>query len=238
MSAPVAPHADPEVSAPRRLEGPVRVNLLPESTRQRDRAARHRGFMIAFFLGLLLVLGLAYWFQLSRVNDREAQLAAEENLVNELQAELAQLSEFQQLQARLELADGIVAAALADEVSFAGTMQDIAAVIPSSTWLETLSVNLEDVPSVPLGAERPIIGRVTAAGLEANSHAPGLERLLLELDKILSFQNVFFTDSTLVGDERDFVGGDGRESTFSVEFDLGSEARTQRYTDGVPEVLR
>jgi Tfp pilus assembly protein PilN len=239
MSAPIAPSpTDHEISTPRRLEGPVRVNLLPETTRQRDRAARQRALAIAFFLGLLLVLGLLYWSQLSRVNDRQAQLAAEQNVVNELQTELAQLSEFEQLQARLERADAIVTAALSDEVSFAGALQDMAAVTPSSTWLESLSITIQDEVTVPLGAEGATIGRLTATGVEANSHAPGLERLLLELDKVASFGNVFFSDSTIVGDDREFVDGDGDETTFSLEMDLGLQARTGRYDDGVPEVLR
>jgi Tfp pilus assembly protein PilN len=239
MSTSATPQlTDDEVMAPRRLEGPVRVNLLPESTRQRDRAARQRLYVAGSFLALLGMLGLVYGLQVSRVNEAQAVLATEQAAVTELQGELAQLHEFELLQARRDRADGIVSAALSEEVSFAGVLQDIASVIPSSTWLESFSIAMQPEPSVPLGAERTVIGRLTAAGLEAESHAPGLERLLLELDKIVSFDNVFFTNSTIVGDEREFVGGDGDETTFSLEMDLDLGARSGRYTEGVPEVLR
>jgi Tfp pilus assembly protein PilN len=216
----------------------VRVNLLPQATKDRERVVRQRGVALTALLGLVALLGMAYWFQVSRVNEREAVLAAELETVTGLQGEVEELNEFEQLQTRRDRADGIVSAAMGDEVSFAAALQDMAAVTPSSTWLESLGISLQEEPTVPLGADRTIIGRVTAAGLESQSHAPGLERLLLELDKVVSFDNIFFTDSTIVGDEREFVGGDGDESTFSLEMDLGLEARTGRYVEGVPEVLR
>jgi Tfp pilus assembly protein PilN len=216
----------------------VRVNLLPQATKERARVSRQRVTVLGAFLALVGILGVAYWFQVSRVTERETVLAAEQARVEELQGEFADLNEFQQLQQRRDRADGILAAALSEEVSFAGVLQDLAAVTPSSTWLESLNLSLLDEPSVPLGAERSMIGRLTTSGIETQSHAPGLERLLLELDKVVSFGNVFFTNSTIVGDEREFVGGDGDESTFSLEMDLDLEARTGRYVEGVPEVLR
>jgi Tfp pilus assembly protein PilN len=216
----------------------VRVNLLPEATKQRAHVARQRYAVLGAVLGLAAVLGAAYWVQLSRVSEREAILAAEQSRVDELQGDLAALAEFERLQQRRDQADGIVSVALSREVSLAGVLQDLAAVTPSSTWLESLSLNLQDEPSIPLGSDRTIIGRFAASGLESQSHAPGLERLLLELDKVMSFDNVFFTNSTIVGDERDFVGGEGDETTFSLEMDLDLTARTGRYDAGVPEVLR
>jgi hypothetical protein len=128
---------------------------------------------------------------------------------------------------------------MGNEVSFAGILQDVAAVTPSSTWLESLGVNMEEHPTTPLGAMRPTVGRISSAGVESSSHAPGLERFMLELDKVHAFDNVFFTGSTVVGDEeRVFVGGDGDESTFALELDLSADALTGRYSDGVPEEFR
>jgi Tfp pilus assembly protein PilN len=217
----------------------VRVNLLPQSAKERSRAARARGLMGAGALVLLLALGGLYWLQVSRVNDREATLAAEQATVRQLEDEVVQLAAFEDLEERRERADQLLVTAMGSEVSFAGLLQDVAAVTPSSTWLESFGIHMEEAPTTPLGATRPTVGRITSAGVDASSHAPGLERFMLELDKVHAFDNVFFTNSTVVGDEeRVFVGGDGDESTFSLELDLGTEAMTRRYSYGVPEELR
>jgi hypothetical protein len=228
-----------EVLAPRRLEGPVRVNLLPQSSRDRSRAARARTLAGAGALVLLAGLGGLYWLQDSRVSDREAALAAELATVAQLEGEVTQLGEFADLAQRLERAHGLLVATMGDEVSLAAVLQDVAAITPSTTWLESFGVALEDEPTTPLGAARPTLGRITTSGVDASSHAPGLERFMLELDKVVAFDNVFFTDSTVVGDEqRVFIGGDGAESEFALELDLGVDARTNRYINGVPEELR
>jgi Tfp pilus assembly protein PilN len=217
----------------------VRVNLLPKSVKDRSRAARARGLLGVGALALVLALGGLYWLQTARVNDREALLAAEQQTVAALENEVTELRAFEELEERRDRADGLLVTAMGDEISFAAILQDVAAITPTSTWLESLGISLDDSPTTPLGASRPTLGRITTAGVDVRSHAPGLERFMLELDKVVAFDNVFFTDSTVVGDEeRAFVGGDGDESTFSLELDLGLEARTNRYQHGVPEELR
>ena len=206
----------------------VRVNLLPGEVAERNRAARQRALMGAGAVGVLGLLGVAYLFQVNRVNDAQAELEAEQARVTELQAELAELSEFQELQGRLEAANTLVATAFDGEVSMAGVLQDLAAVYPTDAQLEELSIALTD-PTADLGAIRVAIGRMTASGATLQGHAPGLERLLLELDKVASFSNVFFTNSTQ--DEEGIAA-------FSLDVDLGDEVLTRRYADGLPEELR
>jgi Tfp pilus assembly protein PilN len=217
----------------------VRVNLLPQGVKDRSKAARARGLLGVGALVFLLGLGGLYWLQTSRVSEREAMLAAEQQTVSELQGEVNDLRAFEDLEARRDRADELLIATMGTEVSFAAILQDVASITPSSTWLESFGISLEETPTTPLGATRPTLGRISTAGVDANSHAPGLERFMLELDKVVAFDNVFFTDSTVVGDEeRVFIGGDGDETTFALELDLGLDALTGRYSDGVPEELR
>ncbi len=100
-----------------------------------------------------------------------------------------------------------------------GEIHHLAAVMPSDTSISTLSVSVS-----PGG-----IGNVTSAGQSLLGHAPGLERLLISLDKVASFQNVFFASSSL--DETGM-------STFSFNFELTPLILTGRYADGLPEVMR
>lgn len=207
----------------------VRVNLLPGEVAERNRAARQRAGLAAGAVGFVGVLGLLYLVQLNRVGDAQEQLEAEQARVAELQADVAELQEFQELASRRDAADTLMAGAFADEVSFAGILQDVAAVYPTDAQLETLTVALATEAEAQLGAVFVPIGRVTATGATLQGHAPGLERLLLELDKVASFSNVFFSNSTQ---------SEEGIAAFTLDVDLGDDARTGRYADGLPEELR
>ena len=81
------------------------------------------------------------------------------------------------------------------------------------------------------GTEPTSLGTLVAVGRSLNDHAPGLERLLLEFDKVAAFHDLFFTSSVLEEPETPYP-------TFTVEAQLGPEVLTGRYLDGVPEDLR
>lgn len=208
----------------------VRVNLLPGDVAERNEAARQRAAMGAAAVLLLVLLVLAYLFQVNRVNDAREELAQEEERVAALQAELGELQEFQELQSRQAAAQTLLSTAFAGETSMAGILQDLAAVYPSDAQLETLTIALTE-PTAELGATRVAVGTMNATGATLQGHAPGLERILLELDKVASFSNVFFTNS-VQDDEGLGVAG------FTLDVDLGQEVLTGRYADGLPEELR
>jgi hypothetical protein len=81
------------------------------------------------------------------------------------------------------------------------------------------------------GTESASLGTLSAVGKSLNNHAPGLEQLLLELDKVSAFHDLFFTSSILEEPSDPYP-------TFTVEAQLGPEILTGRYFDGVPEGLR
>lgn len=208
----------------------VRVNLLPGDVAERNRAARQRAGVAAGAVGLIGVLGLVYLVKVNEVSNAQEQLEAEQARVQELQGEVTELQEFQELQSRRDAADNLLATAFDREVSFAGVLQDIAAVYPTDAQLESLTIALTaGEGEAALGATAVPIGRITATGATLQGHAPGLERLLLELDKVAAFSNVFFTNSTQ---------NEEGIAAFSLDVDLGDEARTRRYLDGLPEDLR
>lgn len=208
----------------------VRVNLLPGEVAERNRVARQRAGLAAAAVGFLGLLGLVYLVQLNRVGDAQEQLEAEQARVAELEAEVADLQEFQELEQRAEASAAILATALGNEASFAGVLQDLAAVMPSDAELDSLAITTSADAAPPAAGELVAArGTISMTGRTLRGHAPGLERLLLELDKVASFSAVFFSSSTVDEDE---VG------TFSVELNLGDEILTRRYVDGLPEELR
>jgi hypothetical protein len=229
MSAPVAPPTDHEVPAPRRLEGPVRVNLLPESTRERDRVRRQQSIMGLALLALLLALALVWFLQNGRLGGLEAELAAEQGELSRLRGERSELAAYVELDARITGAGQRIQTALMGEVSFAGVLQDVAAVTPGDTGFTSLTLNLERPAQETQAPTGVPIGTLNPTGSSLTGHAPGVERILLELDKVFHFDEPFFNSST--------VDEDG-VATFSLDVGLLPSSLTGRYDDGVPEVLR
>ena len=205
----------------------VRVNLLPEATKQRGRANQQRLMAAAAAGVLLLALGGVWWWASNQVRQAEDRLAAEQAVSAGLRAEEAELVAFRDLANRLGQAEEVLVASLSDEVSVAGVLQDLAAVMPEDSQVDSLTIAVQDLD------ERPdVIGSLVINGQTLSSHAPGVERMLLSLDKIATFGDLYLNSSTLDVEQEDQV------AAFSLEGALRSEARTHRYTDGLPGELR
>jgi Tfp pilus assembly protein PilN len=209
----------------------VRVNLLPEATRHRDRAARQRAGLGASLVALLLILGGVYLWSTNQVSTARVELAAEEQRTSELQGEVNALAEFRELAARQDEADQALVEALGGEVSVAGVLQDIAAVMPSDAQLETLALNLDALEAGADPNGRSSVGSFNSTGKTLTAHAPGVERFLLELDKVVSFHDIYLNSSALDDPTE-------RVATFTLDGQLGTDAATGRYVDGLPEELR
>jgi Tfp pilus assembly protein PilN len=205
----------------------VRVNLLPEATKQRGRANQQRLMALGAAGLLLLVLGGTWWWAANQVSQAEDRLAAEQSVTAGLRAEEAELIAFRDLADRREQAVETLIVSMADEVSIAGVLQDLAAVMPADAQMDTLTVNLQGVPE-----RTDVIGNLVITGQTLTSHAPGVERMLLALEKVATFGELFLNSSTLEEDQVDPV------ATFSLEGAVRAEARTDRYVDGLPGDLR
>lgn len=204
-----------------------RVNLLPREYEERERARRLRSRAILAGVALLVVLAALYALQLWRVGQAETRLAEEQEELAALQAELSRLQEFEELRARRDAATEILTVAMSDEVSVAGIMQDVAAVMPGDAALLVLSADI--VRGQDEEGQALSWGRISGQGETLGGHAPGVERFILQLDKIAAFFNIHLSNSTI--DQDGFT-------TFNFEADLGPEILTGRYVDGLPERLR
>jgi Tfp pilus assembly protein PilN len=204
----------------------VRVNLLPQATRERGRATQQRNGLLAAGLLLLLVLAGLNWWKADQVGQAEVELAAEQERLTELQGELAQLREFEDLERRRDEVDELLAAALGDELGLAGVLQDLAVVFPADTQLDQLTINASTDANDPSS-----VGGFTISAETLNNHAPGVERFLLELDKAEAFRQLFVSNSSLSDPELP-------HARFSADGRLSSTVLTQRYAEGLPEGLR
>jgi Tfp pilus assembly protein PilN len=205
----------------------VRVNLLPEATKQRGRANQQRLAAALAAGALLLALAGVWWWASNQVRQAEDRLAAEQAVSAGLRAEEAELIAFRDLANRLDEAEEVLVASLSDEVSLAGVLQDLAAVMPEDAQIDTLAINVQGVPD-----RTDVMGNLVITGRTLTSHAPGVERMLLSLEKITTFGDLFLNSSTLDQEQEDPV------ANFSLEGAVRAEARTDRYVDGLPGELR
>lgn len=201
----------------------VRVNLLPDDLQRKERANQRNLWIAGGFAVLVVLLAVGYLWQLGRVDDARTVLAEEEAVAQQLQSEIAELDEYAAIQAELEDADESVALVFGDEIGVAGILQDIATVMPEDTELSEF--NYTATPDAEFG----IPGELTLTGRTIDRHAPGLERLLLELDKVAAFRSPYFGSAAVDNDDA---------VAFDVTVQLGPEVLTHRYDGGIPEVLR
>lgn len=199
----------------------VRVNLLPEEVKERGRAGRAR--VVAGVLGLVLVAALAgLWFmERAELTDTQDRLAEVEARNEALQVDIAALQPFADLDARANASVDVVALALAGEKSFATVLQDLSAVMPPSAELSVVTLTFFEESTAPSpGGTRLIHGRLSATGQVLAGHAPGVERLVIDLERVAAFDNVYVTTSS---------EDDEGVATFSLEVELGPEVLTNRY---------
>lgn len=211
----------------------IRVNLLPREELERERRRRAlMGLAVAGGVLVVVLVGL-YLLQAGRVDRAEEQLRAAEERRGQVQAQLRALDQYAELERRRDEAVDVVKATMATDVTFAGVLQDLAAVMPNEAAMTTLTVTMAEAEEAGAAEEGfalgPSSGAISGTGETLRQHAPGVERFLLEFDKIAAFFNVFLSNSTL--DEEGVT-------VFTFEADLGPEVFTGRYLDGLPEELR
>lgn len=199
----------------------VRVNLLPSEVRERGRANRARiGAVIAGVVLLVVLAGMTL-LQRSSIGDAEDQLASIQAENEQLNAEIVALQPFADLEARANSVVEVVEVALSGERSLAAVLQDLSAVLPPNSQIDGLVVALSEEAQAPAsGGDRVVYGTLSANGRVIDGVAPGVERLIIDLDRVAAFDNAYVTTSTV--DEDGIV-------SFTLEVELGSETLTRRY---------
>ncbi|MEX2375814.1 MAG: hypothetical protein WD942_09575, partial [Dehalococcoidia bacterium] len=187
----------------------ARVNLLPAATRADASKVRQRGLAIGVLVLVIVALGVATFLQRGVLSTAEDELADAQSELAAAQAEVAALAEFQDLDARLTETNDLVTAVLGSEATLAGVLQDIALVTPTDGAFTSMQLTFEhDDPAN--------VGTFSGQAEVLQSHAPGVERFLLQLERPAGFRNAYPGGSSI--DEDDIA-------TFPVTVQLGPEYR-------------
>jgi len=112
-----------------------RINLLPPERAERRRARQITTTIVAAGVALVVLLGLVYAAELVRLNGQKHALATQQTTNASLQSQVAQLSQFQQLETQLQGKTTLLSNLTQDEVRWSVILADVSLVIPSDTWL-------------------------------------------------------------------------------------------------------
>jgi len=111
------------------------INLLPPEIRRRREARRQAILLGIGVLGIVLVLLAVYAFQAGRLSSANSKLQAQRQTNADLQAEVAQLSRFEQLQQELSNKRSLLGSLTQNEVRWSTILADIATDIPEDVWI-------------------------------------------------------------------------------------------------------
>ncbi len=201
----------------------IRVNLIPAAIARKATERRQRRAAAGALVALVALMGAGQVVQLGRVSAAQDALAVEQDTLTVLQASQRELGEFAELDTRRNQTNETVQTLLGGQIGMAGILQDLAAVLPADAALTELSVLADPTE---LGS----VGTITASAVSLQGHAPGVERVLINLEKVAAFRDLYVASSAL----DDAVG----LTTFRFDFRLGVEVLSGRYLGGIPEVLR
>jgi Tfp pilus assembly protein PilN len=137
-----------------------RINLLPPERAEKRRARQVTTTIVAAGVALIVLLGLVYGAEVVRLQSQKHALDTQNATNATLQGQVAQLSQFQQLESQLQQRSTLLTNLTADEVRWSVILADISLVIPSDTWLTNFTAT-ENVA----GGSQPAPGTIGSTPL-------------------------------------------------------------------------
>lgn len=211
----------------------VRVNLLPREFEERGRERRRA--VLSYGALLLVLAGLGFLWFLKQGSVETARIARDEAQaeVARLQAEVAELRQFQELATQLQNGEQVLTFAMAGEVSFARLLNDLALAFPATASLTSLSATLEAPDTAATGEDAgidpgPSIGTLSFTGYSIERYAPGVETVIIDFSRIRDLLNAFLETAAAA------EIGDVGVTNFTGTANVAETALTGRYAEGLP----
>jgi Tfp pilus assembly protein PilN len=155
------------------------VNLLPPELRERQ--ATRRTTSLAAFAGVaVLALVVLFSFMKSaELSRKQDELTAQQAVNARVQAQIAELQQYGQLQSALQSKQQLISQVFADEISWSGVLLDISRVIPADAYLTSFSGQTTPAATDASGNSTGLVGTLTFSGSAkgADTLAAWLSRL-------------------------------------------------------------
>lgn len=219
-----------ETTVPLTSEYPVaRVDLMPAEILERRRFVRARGWMGAAIVGVVGVAGLGWYLAHADSVAAAQELAAEQAVTAQLQAEAAEYAEVPVLLSSVERAQTALSTAMATDIEWYRYLAEIGQTAPESVWFDTIS--LAAATAATVGAD-PLAPLDSVAEVTATGRALAYEDVATWLDSLDGISNldyVLVQDATL-----DTESGDSPWVDFSTTAKVASEAYSERFAPTTP----
>jgi Tfp pilus assembly protein PilN len=199
----------------------TQVNLLPSELRAREATRRLTSVVVIVGVLVLGLVGLFYFFQVMNLSRARDDLAAQEGVNRQLQAQVNDLQRFQELQNQLEAKQALVDSVSVSEVSWSTVLVDISQVIPSDAYLTSLTGSIAGATATPTPTPTTggaaLIGNISFTGVVKETDP--LATWLTRLEQVDGWENAWMTSAT---EQAPF----SRIYTFNSGVDLSVEATT------------
>lgn len=166
------------------------VNLLPPDVLAAQRQRRMAGVVALAGVGVIGLILLFYVIQLGRLNGVQSDIERAEQNNEALQTEIAQLQEFQELQAQAQAKQDLLDTVFANEISFSGLLMDVSRVIPGTAALTSMNASTQEAAPTT-GGDTLLIGRIDVAGLALDYDA--VASWLVRLERVEGWVNPWVT---------------------------------------------
>jgi Tfp pilus assembly protein PilN len=199
----------------------TQVNLLPSELRAREATRRLTSVVVIVGALVLGLVGLFYFFQVMNLSRARDDLAAQEGVNRQLQAQVNDLQRFQELQNQLEAKQALVDSVSAGEVSWSTVLVDISQVIPSDAYLTSLTGSIAGATATPTPTTggATLIGNISFTGVVRETDP--LATWLTRLEQVDGWENAWMTSAT---EQAPF----SRIYTFNSGVDLSVDATTRQ----------
>ncbi len=208
-----------------------RVDLLPASYAER-RQQRERVVAIAATGGVVLLLLLGYWLVLAmQISDAKRELAGVQATNRRLEAEIAELQKFADLEAEVQAKQRALQTVMVGDVDWPAILAELALVVPGEVWLTQMNassgaqegataVETETAP-IRLSAEQPS-GRIQFSGSALSM--PGVAKWLIRQMSVGEFKSIW------LGNASEAEGEASRPTVdFESTLELNAKALSRRF---------
>lgn len=164
-----------------------RINLVPPSERARTSTNFAMLGFVAVAILVVFGLGLAYYMFSNTLDDRREQLTSIQNETQKVQAQVAGLKRYGELDTQRKDVEAVVQGAYASRTLVAEILDKLSLVLPDNVWLSTLDLSTTDPGAAP--AE----GGTTDSSITLSGNTYGFQdiaQLLVRLQLMPSLSNV------------------------------------------------
>jgi Tfp pilus assembly protein PilN len=213
-----------------------RIELLP-NTYIEERRRRRRTAMIVTGGLVLLTLLIGYWVSLGiQISGARNELAQVQARNQTLQAQVAELQRFADLEAEVNQKQASLATVMEGDVDWPGVLTEVAMVVPGEIWLTNLTASAgttegatqvgTETAAVDVNAQDPS-GRVQFNGKSLSM--PGVARWLVRLNTVQEFNALWLNSAT-----EEQSGEASVIVTFDSTLELGERSASERFQEDAP----